>query len=33
MAAYAFSLTGSNFFAPVIGGFITDNLGWEWCYV
>ena len=27
---YAMLLAGSNFFAPIIAGFIADGQGWEW---
>jgi MFS family permease len=27
---YALLLAGSNFFAPIIAGFIADGQGWEW---
>lgn len=30
MGWYAFMLAGSNYFAPVICGFINDGLGYEW---
>src|SRR5277367_5618294 len=29
-AIYAFFLAGSNSFAPVSAGFITDGQGWQW---
>lgn len=32
MALYALVLIGSNFFAPVICGFINDGAGWEWVF-
>lgn len=32
MAVYAFSLAGSNYFAPVICGFIADKMGWQWVF-
>lgn len=32
MAIYAFSLIGSNYFAPVICGFIAEYQGWEWVF-
>ncbi|KAL5358751.1 major facilitator superfamily domain-containing protein [Aspergillus floccosus] len=32
MAIYAFSLMGSNYFAPVICGFIAEYQGWEWVF-
>ncbi|KIX02991.1 uncharacterized protein Z518_06541 [Rhinocladiella mackenziei CBS 650.93] len=30
VGVYALFLAGSNFFAPVISGFINDGQGWEW---
>ena len=30
MALYAFMLAGSNYFAPIIAGFINDGQGWQW---
>ncbi|KAF2262505.1 MFS general substrate transporter [Lojkania enalia] len=27
---YALLLAGSNFFAPIIAGFINDGMGWQW---
>ncbi|MCJ1246101.1 hypothetical protein MMC30_003305 [Trapelia coarctata] len=30
IGVYAFLLGGSNFFAPIIAGFIADAQGWEW---
>lgn len=30
MAMYGLFLAGSNFFAPIIAGFIADGQGWEW---
>ena len=30
LAIYGFLLAGSNFFAPIIAGFIADGQGWEW---
>ncbi len=30
MALYALFLAGSNFFAPIIAGFINDGQGWKW---
>ncbi|KAK5047349.1 hypothetical protein LTR84_006872 [Exophiala bonariae] len=30
MSVYALFLVGSNFFAPVISGFINDGQGWQW---
>lgn len=32
MAFYAFFLAGSNYFAPVICGFINDYQGWKWVF-
>jgi len=32
MGLYAFFLAGSNYFAPVICGFIADNQGWKWVF-
>lgn len=32
MALVALLLVGSNFFAPVICGFINDSLGWQWAF-
>ena len=32
MAIYAFTLAGSNYFAPVICGFINDGQGWKWVF-
>lgn len=32
MAWYAWFLANSNFFAPVITGFINDGLGYKWCF-
>lgn len=32
MALYAFFLAGSNYFAPVICGFIADRQGWQWVF-
>lgn len=32
LAWYAWFLTSSNFFAPVITGFINDGIGYEWCF-
>lgn len=29
---YAFTLAGSNYFTPVICGFIADNQGWQWVF-
>lgn len=30
MALYGLFLAGSNFFAPIIAGFIADGQGWQW---
>lgn len=32
MALYAFFLAGSNYFAPVICGFIAQYHGWRWVF-
>ncbi|KAH8803654.1 putative MFS transporter [Xylogone sp. PMI_703] len=32
MGLYAFVLAGSNYFAPVICGFIADYQGWKWVF-
>lgn len=32
MALYAFTLAGSNYFAPVICGFVNDYQGWRWVF-
>lgn len=32
MGLYAFNLAGSNYFAPVICGFIADHQGWKWVF-
>ncbi|KAF2994641.1 hypothetical protein E8E14_002082 [Neopestalotiopsis sp. 37M] len=32
MGWYAFTLAGSNFFAPIICGFINDSMGYEWVF-
>ncbi|OTB04100.1 hypothetical protein M426DRAFT_321196 [Hypoxylon sp. CI-4A] len=32
MGWYAFTLVGSNFFAPVISGFINDGVGYRWVF-
>lgn len=29
---YGLTLAGSNFFAPVIMGFINDRQGWQWVF-
>ena len=33
MSVYALFLVGSTFFAPVISGFINDDMGWQWVFV
>lgn len=33
MGVYAFSLAGSNYFTPVICGFIADKQGWSWVFI
>lgn len=33
LGIYALTLAGSNFFAPVIAGFINDGQGWQWVLV
>lgn len=33
MGVYALFLTGSNFVAPLIAGFINDGQGWKWVLV
>ncbi|KAF4124954.1 (MFS) transporter [Geosmithia morbida] len=30
LGVYSFALLGSNFFAPLISGFINDGQGWKW---
>ena len=30
MAIYAFTLFGSNFFAPIVSGFLIVSKGWRW---
>jgi MFS family permease len=30
MGIYAFTLAGSNYFAPIICGFIAEYQGWRW---
>jgi hypothetical protein len=30
---YGLLLVGSNFFAPIIAGFIADAQGWQWVLV
>jgi len=32
MGVYAFVLAGSNFFAPIICGFINDGAGYKWVF-
>lgn len=32
MGVYAFSLAGSNYFTPVVCGFIADKQGWAWVF-
>jgi hypothetical protein len=32
MGIYALSLAGSNYFAPIICGFIADGQGWQWVF-
>ncbi|KAK2670112.1 MFS transporter superfamily [Fusarium oxysporum f. sp. vasinfectum] len=32
MGVYALALTGSNYFAPVISGFIAEYQGWQWVF-
>ena len=32
MAVYSFMLAGSNFFAPIICGFINDGQGYKWVF-
>jgi MFS family permease len=32
MGLYAFTLAGSNYFAPVISGFISEYHGWQWVF-
>jgi MFS family permease len=32
MGIYALALAGSNYFAPVICGFITEYQGWQWVF-
>jgi hypothetical protein len=33
MGVYALFLAGSNFFAPLISGFVNDGQGWRWVLV
>jgi MFS family permease len=32
MGIYSFALAGSNYFAPVICGFIAERQGWQWVF-
>jgi MFS family permease len=32
MGVYALTLAGSNYFAPVISGFIAEGQGWRWVF-
>jgi MFS family permease len=32
MGFYAIALGGSNYFAPIISGFIADGQGWQWVF-
>ncbi|RMZ68230.1 serine threonine kinase 16 [Pyrenophora seminiperda CCB06] len=32
MGFYSLSLAGSNYFAPIISGFISDGQGWRWVF-
>jgi MFS family permease len=32
MGVYSFALAGSNYFAPVICGFISERQGWQWVF-
>lgn len=32
MGYYALSLAGSNYFAPIISGFISEGQGWQWVF-
>lgn len=32
MGFYAFTLAGSNYFAPVLAGFIAEGQGWQWVF-
>jgi MFS family permease len=32
MGVYSFALAGSNYFAPVICGFIAERQGWQWVF-
>jgi MFS family permease len=33
MGIYTFFLTNGPHIAPLIGGFIAQNLGWRWCFI
>ncbi len=32
MTWYSFVLFGSNYLAPMVSGFIADNMGWRWVF-
>jgi MFS family permease len=32
MGIYSFTLAGSNYFAPIICGFIAERQGWQWVF-
>ncbi|KAF2024533.1 MFS general substrate transporter [Setomelanomma holmii] len=32
MGIYSFTLAGSNYFAPIICGFIAEGQGWQWVF-
>ncbi|KAJ4383977.1 hypothetical protein N0V86_000821 [Didymella sp. IMI 355093] len=32
MGVYALTLAGSNYFAPIISGFIAEGQGWQWVF-
>lgn len=32
MGVYSFTLAGSNYFTPIICGFIAENQGWQWVF-
>ena len=32
MGVYALTLAGSNYFAPIISGFISEGQGWQWVF-
>lgn len=32
MGIYALTLAGSNYFAPIISGFIAEGQGWQWVF-